>query len=93
MGSALWAEAVGTRLEVRLIDRLEHQLQRALDNAVPDNGNPEPAALARSRLWQVTVGSLAHAIKAAEKEPSARIAASHSIHAARSATCRHPLCV
>jgi hypothetical protein len=39
VGSALGAKAVGTRLEVRLIDRLEHQLQRTLDDAVPDNGN------------------------------------------------------
>jgi hypothetical protein len=35
MGSALWAEAVGTRREVRLIDRLEHRLQRALDDVGP----------------------------------------------------------
>jgi len=32
-------EAVGTGLEVRLIDRLEHQLQRALNDAIPNNGN------------------------------------------------------
>ena len=50
MGSALGAKAVGTRPEVRLIDRLEHQLQRTLDDAVPNHGNPQPATLARPGL-------------------------------------------
>ena len=40
------AEAVGAWLEVRLEDRLEHQLQGGLDHPVTGGGDPEHAGLA-----------------------------------------------
>ena len=46
LGPALRAEAVGTRLEVRLEDRLEHQLQGGLHDPVPDGRDAQPAQLA-----------------------------------------------
>src|SRR5215469_13441461 len=39
--SAPGAEPVGDRLEVRLEDGLEHELQRGLDDLVRQGGNPE----------------------------------------------------
>src|SRR6266481_5518628 len=41
------AEAVGTRLEVRLEDRLEHQLQRGLHDPVASRRYPQAPHLAR----------------------------------------------
>jgi hypothetical protein len=46
LGSALGAEAVATRLEVRLEDRLEHQLQGRLDHPVAGGGDPQHPDLA-----------------------------------------------
>jgi hypothetical protein len=40
------AEPVRARVEVRLEDRLQHQLERGLDHPVPDGRDPQPALLA-----------------------------------------------
>jgi hypothetical protein len=47
LGSALRAEAIGTRLEVRLEDRFEHQLQRGLHDPVRGRRDPQRTDLAR----------------------------------------------
>lgn len=47
LGSATRTEAVGTRLEVRLEDRLEHQFQRSLHDPVTSSRNPQRPDLAR----------------------------------------------
>ena len=44
------AEPVGTREEIRLEDRLQHQLQGRLDHPVADRADPQAAALGRARL-------------------------------------------
>ncbi len=44
------AEPVGTREEIRLEDRLQHQLQGRLDHPVADSADPQAAALGRARL-------------------------------------------
>src|SRR5207249_908995 len=44
--SASRPKPVGTRLKVDLEDRLEHQLEGGLNNAVADRRNPEVAQLA-----------------------------------------------
>ena len=49
------AEPVGARVEVRLEDRLQHQLERGLDHPVPDGRDPQPA------LWPPGLGSAAPA--------------------------------
>src|SRR6202034_3318365 len=41
LGSASWTEAIGAWLEVRLEDRLEHQLQRGLHDPVCGRRDPE----------------------------------------------------
>ena len=46
LGSASRPVAVGARLEVDLEDRLEHQLEGGLDDAIRDRRDPEPTALA-----------------------------------------------
>src|ERR1700745_3340855 len=46
MGPALRAEPVGAREEIRLEDRLQHQLQGRLDYPVGDGGDPQAALLA-----------------------------------------------
>jgi hypothetical protein len=46
LGAASGAEAVGTRLEVRLEDRLQHQFQGGLDRPVACGGDPESPQLA-----------------------------------------------
>ncbi len=50
MGASARAEPVRARLEVRLEDGFEHQLQRGLDHAVPDGRDAKPAPLARPGL-------------------------------------------
>jgi len=47
LGPAPRAEAVGTRLEVRLEDRLEHQFHAGLHDTVHGRGDPQPPDLAR----------------------------------------------
>ncbi len=47
LGSAPRAEAVGARLEVRLEDRLQHQLQGGLHDPVRGRGDAQAAELAR----------------------------------------------
>ena len=47
LGSALRAEAIRAWLEVRLEDRLEHQLQRGLHDPVGGRRDPQAADLAR----------------------------------------------
>src|SRR5215207_1585054 len=47
LGSALGMEPVGARVEVRLEDRLEHQLQRGLHDPIGGRGDPESTELAR----------------------------------------------
>ena len=47
---ALRAEPVGTREEIRLEDRLQHQFQGRLDHPVPHGGDPQAATLRRARL-------------------------------------------
>ena len=44
------AEAVGARLEVRLEDRFEHQLECCLDHSVPSGWDAEPALLRCARF-------------------------------------------
>ena len=46
MGPAIRAEPVGAREEIRLEDRLQHQLQGCLDHPVPYRGDPQTAPLA-----------------------------------------------
>ena len=46
MSPALRAEPVGAREEIRLEDRLQHQLQGCLDHPVGDRGDPQAAQLA-----------------------------------------------
>ena len=46
LGPATGTEAVAAWLEVRLQDRLEHQLERGLDDPVTCGRDPEPAQLA-----------------------------------------------
>ncbi len=46
LGSASWTETVGTRLEVRLEDRFEHQLQRGLHDSVGYGRDAQTALLA-----------------------------------------------
>ena len=46
MSPALRAEPVGTREEIRLEDRLEHQLHRCLDHPIGDRRDPEATQLA-----------------------------------------------
>ena len=46
LGPAPGPEAVGARREVRLEDRLQHQLERGLHHPVPDGRDAQPAALA-----------------------------------------------
>src|SRR3954452_19070410 len=46
MSPASRAEPVGTREEIRLEDRLQHQLQACLDHPVGDHGDPQPTQLA-----------------------------------------------
>src|SRR3954454_1101090 len=46
MGPALRAEPVGAREEIRLEDRLQHQLQGCLDYPIPNGGDPEATQLA-----------------------------------------------
>ena len=46
MSPALRAEPVRTREEIRLEDRLQHQLQRCLDHPIPDRGDPQATQLA-----------------------------------------------
>ena len=43
-------EPVGTRVEIRLEDRLQHQLQGRLDHPVADRADPQAAALGRARF-------------------------------------------
>ena len=43
MSAALRTETVGTRQEIRLKDRLQHQLQRCLDHPIGHGGNPQAA--------------------------------------------------
>src|SRR6266498_5431344 len=50
MGRAVRAEPVGTREEVRLEDRLQHQLQGRLDHPVGHGRDPQPALLLATRL-------------------------------------------
>ena len=45
------AEAVRTRIKVRFEDRLQHQLQGRLHDAVGHRRDPQTATLARPRLW------------------------------------------
>ena len=44
------AEPVGAREEIRLEDRLQHQLQGRLDHPVADRADPQAAALGRTRF-------------------------------------------
>ena len=46
LGAASGAEAVGARPEVRLEDRLQHQLERGLHHPVPHGRDAQPAELA-----------------------------------------------
>jgi hypothetical protein len=46
VGSPVGAEAVGTRLELRLKDWLEHQLEGRLHDPIPHGGDAQPACLA-----------------------------------------------
>ena len=46
LGPSLRAQTVGTRFEVRLEDRFEHQLQRGLHDSVSDSRDPQRADLA-----------------------------------------------
>ena len=50
MSPAPRAEPVGTREEVRLEDRLQHQFQGCLDHPVADGGDPQPATFRRAGL-------------------------------------------
>jgi hypothetical protein len=50
MDPAAGAEPVGTREEIRLEDRLQHQLQGRLDHPVADRADPQAAALGRARF-------------------------------------------
>src|SRR4029077_20933400 len=43
-------EPVGTREEIRLEDRLQHQLQGRLDHPVPDRADPQASAPGRARF-------------------------------------------
>ena len=46
LGPSLRAQTAGTRFEVRLEDRFEHQLQRGLHDSVGDSRDPQRADLA-----------------------------------------------
>src|SRR3954451_11072092 len=46
MSPAPRAKPVGTREEIRLEDRLQHQFQGCLDHPIPDRGNPQATPLA-----------------------------------------------
>src|SRR6478609_6867833 len=46
MSPAPRAEPVRAREEIRLEDRLQHQLQRCLDHPIPDRGDPQATPLA-----------------------------------------------
>ena len=50
MGPALRAEPVGTRVKIRLENRLQHQFQGRLDHPIPRSRDAQPATLGRSRL-------------------------------------------
>src|SRR5215217_1111363 len=50
LGAAAGAEPIRAGLEVRLPDRLQHQLERGLHHAVPHGRDPQPAPLAAAGL-------------------------------------------
>jgi len=93
--SASWAEAIGTWLEVRLEDRLEHQFQRGLHDPIGDSRDPQPADLAAGfgnrllpRALRREPTGLEILSQPVEQRPSAEHdgAGNHSIDASSSCT-------
>ena len=50
MDPMVWAEPVGAREEIRLENRLQHQLQGRLDHPVADRADPQATAFGRARF-------------------------------------------